>query len=511
MEPSPAPRELVVVAEPDVALRANAAGIVSLSGMPVDGLSNFMAAENIRLEPLFGLSEDAIDSSFASTTFDALGPWSAASLYYRVSAPDSELERLAATFREFKLVHSAFIKPGVELPFMPSGQNFEPDPLPPVTQDLSDRQPYLGPAPHGVDAFAAWNCPGGTGVGIRIIDVEGAWRFSHEDLKQNQGGVVGGTKKPDLFWRNHGTAVMGIISGDHQAGPNVGIIGICPDANVRAVSVFGQPASHTPFDSGTAAAIRQAAGLLSRGDILVIEMHSPGPPNFEVRADQRGYIPIEWWPDNFKAIRKATDDGIIVVEAAGNGNCNLDDDLFERSPAHEFGPFPADWENPFRRTNVDSGAILVGAGAPPRNLNGVDWGPELSRMEKSNYGSMVDAQGWGQDVTTTGFGNLQQGPNEDRWYTRDFGGTSAATPMVAAVLACVQGALRRANRPRLTPLAARQLLADPETNTPQVDGDPAANRPANQKIGGRPNLKAILQKLGLPMGPLPTPTRSRVG
>jgi Subtilase family len=492
MEPTPAPRELVVVAEPQVGLRAHATEITSLSGVPLESLSAFMAAENLRLEPLFGLSEEAVDRRFVSRAFDAGEPWSAASLFYKVSAPDLELESLAAKFREFELVHAAFIKPGVELPFMPSGQVLKPDPLPPVTRDFSDMQLYLGPAPHGVDAFAAWTCPGGTGDGIRIIDIEGAWRFSHEDLKQNQGGVVGGTQTPEQFWRSHGTAVLGIISGDRQAEQNLGIIGICPDANVRAVSVFGQPASQTLFDSGTAAAIRQAADLLRPGDIMVLEMHSPGPPNFEVRQDQRGYIPIEWWPDNFKAIQDATRRGIIVVEAAGNGNRSLDEDIFEHQPAPQYGPFPNDWKNPFRRTNVDSGAILVGAGAPPRVLNDVDHGRGLSRMAESNFGSIVDAQGWGQDVTTSGFGNLQEGLDEDRWYTRDFGGTSAATPMVAAALACVQGALLKAGWPVLTPLEARQLLE--ETSTPQVDGDPGSGRPASQRIGGRPNLKAMLEK-----------------
>ena len=55
-------------------------------------------------------------------------------------------------------------------------------------------------------------------------------------------------------------------------------------------------------------------------------MHRPGPRfNFATRADQRGYIAVEWWPDDFAAILNATNRGIIVVEAAGNGAENLDD------------------------------------------------------------------------------------------------------------------------------------------------------------------------------------------
>ena len=49
--------------------------------------------------------------------------------------------------------------------------------------------------------------------------------------------------------------------------------------------------------------------------------------DFNPRDDQQGYIPIEWWPDDFDAIRFAIGRGIIVVEAGGNGAENLDDPL----------------------------------------------------------------------------------------------------------------------------------------------------------------------------------------
>ena len=48
----------------------------------------------------------------------------------------------------------------------------------------------------------------------------------------------------------------------------------------------------------------------------------------------------------------------------------------------------------------------------------------------SNYGSRVDLSGWGFDVVTTGYGDLQSG-HRDEWYTEIFGGTSGATPIVA--------------------------------------------------------------------------------
>jgi hypothetical protein len=81
----------------------------------------------------------------------------------------------------------------------------------------------------------------------------------------------------------------------------------------------------------------------------------------------------------------ATAKGVIVVEAGGNGADNLDDAVYN-APA---GVFPPGWKNPFNRANRDSGAIVVGAGAPPHGTHGRDHGPDRSRLALSNYGSIV--------------------------------------------------------------------------------------------------------------------------
>jgi subtilisin family serine protease len=340
---------------------------------------------------------------------------------------------------------------------------------PPATPDLTARQLYLEAAPGGVDARYAWTVPGGRGASVRVIDVEGAWQFAHEDLTQNQGGAVG-TPSPDIGWRNHGTAVIGEIGGDGNA---FGITGISPDAHVRGVSIFD--------GLGSAGAIRKAADLLNAGDIILIELHRPGPRATGV--GQVGFIAMEWWPDDFAAIRYAVDKGIVVVEAAGNGGENLDDPVYN-TPATGF---PADWRNPFNRALRDSGAILVGAGAPPPGTHGRDHGPDRSRLDFSNYGQAIDAQGWGREVTTAGYGDLQGGADEQLWYTDTFSGTSSASPIVVGTLACVQGALSARTQPKLTPARARELLR--ATGTPQQD---AAGRPLTQRIGNRPNLRTLI-------------------
>jgi hypothetical protein len=344
---------------------------------------------------------------------------------------------------------------------------------PPATADFTPRQGYLDAAPEGIDAPYAWTFGGGRGAGIGIVDIEGAWRFSHEDLIQNQGGVIAGSQSSSLSWRNHGTAVVGEFGGDRNS---FGVTGICPDANVRAVSIFG--------GVGSAEAIRKAANASKPGDIILIELHRPGPRfNFQSRDDQRGYIAMEWWPHNYDAIRYAVSRGVIVVEAAGNGAENLDDAIYD-TPAPGF---PASWKNPFNPANPSSGAVVVGAGAPPPGTHGRDHGPDRSRLGFSNYGTRVDCQGWGREVTTTGYGDLQGGRDEDLWYTDRFSGTSSASPIVVGALGCVQGILRSQGGTLLTSEKARSILRS--TGSPQQD---ATGRPKTQRIGNRPNLRELI-------------------
>lgn len=481
----PAERELIVIARSDADLRVQPTGVRSLSGRDTTPLEEMMAEEGVRLRPLFGMTEDRMRSHIATLRSEVGEDVPDLSVFYKVDAPDEMLETLAARLNELDVVEAAYVKapaePAATVLAEPEtgllNRMVPSEAEPAVTPDFTPRQGYLFAAPGGVDAPYAWSRPGGRGTNVRVIDIEGAWRFSHEDLLQNQGGVAGGIPTNDLAWRNHGTAVLGEIGGDENG---VGVTGIAPHANQRAISIFG--------GLGSAAAIRQAADLLAPGDIILIELHRAGPRfNFQPRADQRGYVAIEWWPDDYQAIRYASSKGVIVVEAAGNGAENLDDAIYNANPPAPFGPFPAWWQNPYRRAPLDSGAVMVGAGAPPPGTHGNNHGPDRSRLDFSNFGALIDAQGWGREVTTCGYGDLQGGGNEDAWYTDRFSGTSSASPIVVGALAATQGALRAAGRIPMTPARAREVLRT--TGSPQQD---APGRPRTQRIGNRPNLRQMI-------------------
>jgi hypothetical protein len=471
-------RELIMVAKQEVGMRARRDGLASTVSADLGDLDTLLKAAGAVCHPLFGDSEERVLESMTAMPA-AEGPETELpdlSLYYLVEAPDEQLDDLCAKICETAAVETAYVKPPAhpaaeaapvlrEAPVLEGGAINEMLPTGieglPATANYTSRQGYLGPAVAGIDAHYAWTLPGGRGYNVRICDVEGGWNFAHEDLRVSQGGVIG-TNSTSSGWRNHGTAVVGEIGGDRNT---IGITGICPDAYVRGVSIF---------PNGTSWALRTAADRLRPGDIILIELQRGGP---------KGWIPIEWWPDDYAAIRYAVNKGIVVVEAAGNGNQNLDDPIYDARPSG----FPADWKNPFDRRLRDSGAVLVGAGAPPPGTNGRNHGPDRSRLGFSNYGSAVDVQGWGREVVTTGYGDLQGGTNPDLHYTERFSGTSSASPIVVGALGCTQGVLRARRRPPLSPARARDLLR--ASGSPQQD---APTRPRTQRIGRRPNLRRLI-------------------
>ncbi|MGG5817334.1 S8 family serine peptidase [Falsiroseomonas sp. HW251] len=389
--------------------------------------------------------------------------------YWQVPAPPERLDALLPRFAALPEVEAVVVLPAPEAP---------------ATPDFSAEQRYRLAAPGGLDVSHAWGQPGGRGSGIRVIDIEGAWQLDHEDLVGAVSPSISLLADAAANWgglqdilTQHGTAVLGQMAARDNG---FGVTGIAPDATYGVVSHLHRNFWGSPI--GPVGAIARATDFLQAGDIMLLEMHMPGPRfGFRPMAGQEGYICVEWWEPIFDAIRDATDKGIIVVQAAGNGRENLDDSIYDVNCAF----FSDSWRNPLRRADPesDSGAILVGAGAPASGHAGLP----RSRLPFSNFGDAVDCQGWGAEVVTTGYGDLlDEGPH--RTYTGRLGGTSAAAPMVAATLACVQGVLRAKGMPLLTPARARALLRG--TGSAQQWSQGQTMR--GDRIGNLPDIKALV-------------------
>ncbi len=482
--PGPGHPELIVIMSPGVDVRATPSGVRAASDAVAGDLTAALDEAGAKLLPLFGPTEDRVRAASEAVAGSPDAPDLAT--FYHVEAPEDRLESLAESLGQLDGVEAAYVKPPAE-PAATTLNDMAPDAgePPAATPSFEARQGYLDAAPGGIDARYAWTVAGGRGAGVRVIDCEWGWRFTHEDLTQNSSGVLVGSSlsydaDPTAATSNnrsvnHGTAVVGEIGGDTNA---LGITGIAPDATVGAASFASFPSAST---------IRRAADKLGAGDIILLEIHRPGPRhNFQSRDDQLGYIAIEWWPDDFAAIQYAVGKGIIVVEAAGNGAEDLDDGLYNTRPAS----FPTSWRNPFNPANTSSQAVLVGAGAPPPGTHGNNHGADRSRLGFSNHGRRVDCQGWGREVTTTGYGDLQGGSDTDLWYTDRFSGTSSASPIVVGALACAQGVIRAQGGTLLTSSGAIAALR--ASGSPQQD---QPGRPATQRIGNRPNLRQLIPQV----------------
>ncbi|MRG59966.1 S8 family serine peptidase [Agromyces sp. CFH 90414] len=332
-------------------------------------------------------------------------------------------------------------RPDIETAYVEGGPT--PPPVDATDDPLSGDQSYLDAAPAGIDARWAWDLSDGSGIGF--VDLEQGWTRNHEDLAAAGITIISGVS---MAYHGHGTAVLGEVVGVDNA---LGVIGIAPGASARVVSQF-----RTSTTYSTSAAIISAADAMSPGDVLLLEA--------QTIVGDSDYLPVEVESAVFDAIRDATDAGIVVVEAAGNGSTDLDA-FTDAAGKHVLKRGDADFR--------DSGAIMVGAASSSA---------PHSRLGFSNFGSRIDCYGWGQGITTTGDGWTGTSTTE---YTAFFGGTSGASPIVSGAAVLLQSWHRDREGWAMSPDDVRTWLSS-SINTPSAN-------PSTDRIGVMPNLRAIIE------------------
>lgn len=340
------------------------------------------------------------------------------------------------------LVNALQALPDTEATYLMDGPCPPPD-FTPSDDTFFQYQGYLKPADRGIDMIYAQKFPGGDGQGVGFIDIEQGWVLDHEDLVASGAKLLSGVNQ-DFF--GHGTAVLGqMVATDNKRG----IVGIARGCRVNVVSQWQSPNRYR-----TDLAILEALKHLKRGDVLLLE----------AQVDRHGtFYPVEIEEAVLNALRIAYNAGVIVIEAAGNGGANLDafgNGVLNRNHSH------------FR----ESGAILVGAAS-----SNISHQP----MSFSNFGSRIDCYGWGENIATTGDGQLSASLTT---YTQDFGGTSGASPMIAGIAVIVQAIRQAKGLARLWPNQMRAFLSDP------ANGTPSAN-PAQDGIGVMPDLRKLIDRM----------------
>ncbi|HVI45129.1 MAG TPA: S8 family serine peptidase [Chitinophaga sp.] len=355
-------------------------------------------------------------------------------MMYVREAPDmspGDVLNLANEFEKLDMVEYASLEPVTPPP-------------PPVTPDFTWQQYYKNEADNsdvnvrGINAEYAWSI-GVTGAGIRIADIEWGYNRNHEDLIGTTCQEV--LPPPNDDFKDHGTAVAGILMGQKN---NFGVTGM----------VYGADACYIVSERvrGRAGGIAEGLTRLRRGDVFLYEMQAWGENN---------YAPADYEQAVWDITKSATDAGIVVVAAAGNGNQNLDGAFYDSY-----------------RARGDNGAIIVGAGTKTAR----------DKASFSTYGSVVHVQGWGDwKVTTSGGGAdlFNGGPNAQ--YTNSFSGTSSASPIVTSAVVAVQSWYKARTGQVLAPRDIRDLLI--RTGTSQGSGG---------HIGPLPNIKAAIVALGGP-------------
>lgn len=320
-----------------------------------------------------------------------------------------------------------------------------PSDIPPATPNFEVNQTYIGANP-GVNMLYAWGL-NLIGTGIRVRDVEYGFNESHEDLNERNVFITPGmtvSASTPADYKEHGTAVFGIVYGDKGA---YGVSGMAYGASEMVVSPEWQQVGY----NRTTAVTRAIASSVA-GDVILYEMQTTGALG--------EYGPAEYSNAIWDLTKAATDSGIIIVAAAGNGAEDLDHASYLAY-----------------RNRGNSGAIIVGAGGNNVNHN---------RLSFSTFGARVDVQGWGQGVFSSGYGNVQQiGGDFNQSYT-NFSGTSSATPIVASCVIVLQSYYRSLTNSFMTPLQMNNLLK--LTGLPQGTGT-AGN------IGPFPDMQAAILQI----------------
>ncbi|WP_223608707.1 S8 family peptidase [Chryseobacterium sp. OSA05B] len=365
---------------------------------------------------------------------------------FKVNIPlqnNEDAEKLAHTLERFPEVEyvSVMSSTPIEPPFVKAFV---------ATPDLESLQTYLNDNP-GINAKYAWS-RGITGQNIRIRDVEYGFYKTHEMLSnqnsiQLEPGYSPNAGLANNNYRDHGTAVVSILG---SVKDNIGLSG----AAYSASQIKGYM-EWTTVGYNRASAVSRSINASQAGDIILYEMQTGGKDG--------QYCPAEYDSVIWDLTKAATDSGIIIIAAAGNGNQNLDD------------PFYAAY-----RARGNSGAIIVGAGSPNTTH---------SKLSFSTFGNRVDVQGWGSSVLAAGYGSYQKYDNDNNRTYNYFSGTSSATPVVASAATLIQSYYYQNTGQYLTPAAMKNLLIS--------TGIPQGGTVVNQKIGPFPNVKnAILQLEG---------------
>ncbi len=308
---------------------------------------------------------------------------------------------------------------------LPGAERHAREYLPPLRINAYDPTILDGWWQQALQVQEAWKLAKGRGV--TIADCDAGYHTTEPDIAGNLlldfakdfSDRDNPRKIDDGGFVTHGTSVAAIMIGIQDGR---GINGIAPEAKLVPLQNFNYDPRLDDRDKeeATAACILDA---LKIPDVQIIVLENQTHGSSETFAGTRA------------AVRLALRSGVTIVSAGGNSTNELTAEAAD-----------------------DTGSIIVGA----INRNG-------ATETFSNYGSRVSISAYGSDLLTL------FGPNGT---LGRFGGTSGATPQVAAAVA-----LMLEVNPDLTPAQIKEILVGTRITTER-----------NRKVGGLLNLVAAVRR-----------------
>jgi subtilisin family serine protease len=299
---------------------------------------------------------------------------------------------------------------------------------------------HLTAAPTGlVHTWTALATTGSNSVVISIVDDGVAWNNvdlrSHFSLalsaNYNSGGVSRDDPTPSSRTYSHGTAAAGVAAASGSLGPPPNnapgcAFGVAPTAALAGVRLISEPVT----DATEASAISHGYENIS------VYSCSWGPADDGKRADGPG--PLSRMAIANSAAYGRGGRGSLYVWAAGNGNLSGDSCAYD---------------------GYASLKDVIAVGAVARDGKVSDYSERCSSLFVT-----APSSGRGYSITTTTVPHATL-PNYPSCRS-DFGGTSAAAPYVAGVVALIIDA-----NPKLLARQVMEILAD--TATPIERSDPS--------------------------------------
>lgn len=240
------------------------------------------------------------------------------------------------------------------------------------------------------------------GATARIHVYDGGM-LSHEDLTNVQIKSNRDCTPPEDC--DHGTAAAGLIGATHN---EFGINGIAYDARI-----FFHDMNY----------LDRILEVTKPGDIISMSMGLPDMPMIGDKTYRR-------------LISQLLSNNVIVILAAGNESKDYKQHIAYQKTGSETDP-------------TIKYVILAGS------CNSLTF----KKSSFTNYNSIYNiAYTWGDSITTTGYGTLQQSDNLSKRYSNNFSGTSASTPIISGAIAVIQDYSIRVNNKYLKPMDVVEML-----------------------------------------------------